>query len=269
MNRTVRLLALTAFLFPGCDSAVDCSADPDCVEPGATVLVGNQGNFTDQTGSVTVYDATADEATQNALGVTNALVQGLYLDPASDDRLFVLLNFNDSFSTGRGRVDVVDLASNTVTAQIDVDTPRSAYRDGDVLWVTNLYGDTVTPIDLTTNTAGTPVDVGTNPEGLTRAEGGLYVADNGFGLGTTVSVVDPAARTVARTLDLACDGPKTLATDAEGEVWVFCTGKTVYDEDFNVIEQTNGGVVVLDGATGAEVTRFDLPGQLGAGSILG
>jgi hypothetical protein len=112
--------------------------------------------------------------------------------------------------------------------------------------------------------------VGTNPEGLVLAAGGLFVANNGFGFSRTVSLIDPDARTVTATLDVGCDGPKTLGTDAGGEVWVFCTGKTVYDpETFEVIERTNGEAVVLDGFTGSEVARLPLDDQLGAGGILG
>ncbi len=266
-HRSLFALLLTALLLPGCDTMTECSADANCAEPGATVFVGNQGSFTDQTGSVTVYDATTGQATQDAFGIANALVQNVVLDRDENGRLFVLLNFNDSFSTGRGRIDVVDLETSAVTAQIDVHTPRSAVRDAGTLWVTNLYANTVTPIDLATNAPGAAVEVGMNPEGLTMAEAGLFVANNGFGFATTVTIVDPVARTVSQTLDVGCDGPKTLGTDPEGEVWVFCTGKTVYDDEGTVVEQTDGAVVVLDGETGAEVARIALDGQLGAGAL--
>lgn len=267
-HRLLPALAVLALLLPGCDSALDCSEDTSCVEPAATVFVGNQGNFTDQTGSITVYDATTQTTTQDGYGIGTALVQHLILDRSADERLFALLNFSDSFSTGRGRIDVVDLNTGTVTANIDVNTPRSAFRDAGTLWVTNLYAGTVTPIDLSTNMAGTPVAVGMNPEGLTIAQRGLFVANNGFGFETTVTIVDPINRTVLETLDIGCDGPKVAETDTEGEVWVFCSGKTVFDPDtFEIVEQTNGTVVVLNGSTGVEVARFDLPGQLGAGVL--
>ena len=255
MQRRISLFSLLFFfVFAACDSS-----DP-AVRVVTGIYVGNQGNFADNNGSVSVYDPATGQTNTDAIPGLGGLVQNIVLD---GDRAFVLLNFDDSFSTGHGRIDIVDLNTNQRTVQININTPRSAVLDGNTLWVTNLYANTVTPVDLTTNTAGTPIDVGSNPEGLAMASGNLFVANNGFGESTTVSVIDMATRTVSQTLDLGCDGPRNMAADGDGDVWVFCTGKTIYDEDFNVIGQTDGAAVVLNGATGSEIDRTDLDAQLG------
>lgn len=255
MQRRISLLSLLFLLVvSACDST-----DP-AVRVVTGIYVGNQGNFADNNGSVTVYDPATGQTNADAIPNLGGLVQNILID---GDRAFVLLNFDDSFSTGHGRIDIVDLNTNQRTAQIDVNTPRSAVLEGNTLWVSNLYANTVTPIDLITNTPGTPIDVGSNPEGLVMASGNLFVANNGFGESTTVSVIDMATRTVSQTLDIGCDGPRNLSADGDGDVWVFCTGKTIYDEDFNIIGQTNGAAVVLNGATGSEIDRTDLDAQLG------
>ena len=255
MQRLSSLLILLSILaFAACDSN-----DP-AVRVVTGIYVGNQGNFADNNGSVTVYDPATGQTNADAIPNLGGLVQNILID---GDRAFVLLNFDDSFSTGHGRIDIVDLNTNQRTAQININTPRSAVLDGNTLWVTNLYANTVTPVNLTNNSVGTPIDVGFNPEGLAMASGNLFVANNGFGESTNVSVIDMATRTVTQTLDIGCDGPRNMATDGDGDVWVFCTGKTIYDEDFNVIGQTNGAAVVLNGATGSEIKRTDLDAQLG------
>ena len=73
---------------------------------------------------------------------------------------------------------------------------------------------------------------------------------------------------VVQTVEVGCDGPRALLADGDGEVWVFCTGKTVYSDDFSaILEQTSGEVVVLDGRTGAVVARIALDAQLGTPSL--
>ena len=262
MQRRLSILALLSVLiFSACDTS-----DP-AVRVVSGIYVGNQGNFTENNGSVTIHDPDTGETTNNAIPNLGGLVQGILID---GDRAFVLLNFDDSFSTGRGRIDIVDLNTNQRTAQIDINTPRSAVIDGNTMWVTNLYANTVTPVDLTTNTPGTPITVGTNPEGLVISGNTLFVANNAFGFSTTVTQIDTDTRAVERTIDVGCDGPKTLTRDNEGQIWVFCVGKTVYDPvTFEVLERTNGAVVVLDGTTGNEMARMDLEDQLGSFGILG
>ena len=265
-------LLLASFLaLSACDSTPtdECPDGPDCEDGSPTILVGNQGNFTDESGSVTVIDIDTGTAEQDAFGIESALVQQIVLDSEQSDIAYVLLNYEDSFSAGRGLVAIINTATGERVADVEVNTPRDAVRVGDTLWVTNLYSNSVTPIDLTNNTAGDPVAVGTNPEGIVFAGANLFVANFGFGFSTTVSRIDPATGAVAQTIDVECDGPRSLALDSEGEVWVFCSGKTVFDFDTGeVIERTDGEVVILNGGTGAEQGRIELSTQLGT-DVLG
>lgn len=247
------LLALLVFSIAACDST-----GPD--GPAASVLyVGNAGNFSDNNGSLTRYDLATETATQDAVPNLGGLVQNLY---GEGNTLSVLLNFDDSFSTGRGRIDLVDAVTGQRTRQIDVRTPRA--QAGFVftgsgpaeVYVSNLYDNTVTPITLASGEAGTPISVGSAPEGVVSAGGRVYVANSGFGAGTSLSVL--ADGRVVDTLDGVCTGPRTLLRDADGEVWVICTGA----RDFTTGAVTAPGeVVVLDAATGAVRQRTAFPGE--------
>ena len=251
-------------------AAVGCDgADPIDVVGRAdrSLYVANQGNFSDNNGSVTRYDLDTEEVTPDAVPNLGGLVQNLYSAPGE---LYVLLNFDDSFTTGNGRVDVVDVESGARTRQLDVRTPRafgvrSATSVGPAeVYVSNLYDATVTPLNLITGATGEPVAVGAFPEGVVSVSGRTYVANAGFGSGTTLSVFDTdyAAATgdAVGTIDGLCQGPRTLLADRELEVWVVCTGT----RDFESGEVTGGAVVVLDGATGAVRQRFDSDGLLGS-----
>jgi hypothetical protein len=90
------------------------------------------------------------------------------------------------------------------------------------------------------------------------------VANFGFGDDSTITVLDTDGDHVTETKDVGCDGPRFLAVDDEDEIWVFCTGKTEYNDDFTeIVNQTNGEVVVYDATIDNEVARFPLEVQLG------
>ncbi len=258
-----RRFSVLFFLLPLAFAACD-SSDPG-VRVVSGVYVGNQGNFFDNNGSVSIYDTSTGQTNADAIPNLGGLVQNILID---GDRAFLLLNFDDSFSTGRGRIDIVDVTTNQRTAQIDINTPRSAVVEGNTLWVSNLYANTVTPVDLVSNTTGTPINVGFNPEGLAISNGNLFVANSGFGSSTTISIINLTTGAVSATLDVGCDGPRGLMADGDGEIWAFCTGQTLFDPvTFEIIGQTNGAAVVLDGATGSEMARLEMDAQHGGGAI--
>ncbi len=255
----ISLLLGLALLASACDSS-----DPLDSTQDVALFVGNQGNFGDNNGSVTRYSLEDSTATQNAVSTVNGLVQNLYAD---GNQLYVLLNFSDSFTTGQGRIDRMDAASGQVTDQYDVRTPRSiAVRTSTSVgfsdvFVTNLYDGTVTPLNVVSGQVGDPVEVGAVPEGAVTAGAGTFVANSGFGSGTTISILNPATGAVTRTLEDVCTGPRTLLLDADGDVWVVCPGST----DFNTGElSTPGEVVVLDGTTADVEDRFTFDSVIGS-----
>ena len=223
------------------------------------VYVANQGNFSDNNGSITFYDLATEQATE-VLGDFGTLVQSIVL---YDGKGYVMANTT-------GAVDVLDLATQQRVAQITtVPSPRYlTVVDGPKAYVSNLFSGTITAVHLTDGMAMGTVDVGSNPEDIAVTGARAYVANSGFGGDSTLTVIDTQTDTLLDTIDLGCDGPRHLEVDAEGEVWAFCVGNTIYNADFTqIIAQTNGAVVVLNGATGEVVTRLDLAFQVGAASL--
>ena len=244
------LLALLALTVSACDSGVVVEDTPS----DAVLYVGNAGNFSDNNGSLTRYVLADSAVTQDAVPNLGGGVQNVY---AEGSRVYVLLNFSDSFTSNRGRIDVLDAVSNTRTQQIDVNTPRALGGTSFIggfgtaeAYATNLYSNTVTSVNLIGGTVGETLDVGPNPEGAVNAGGKVYVANSGFGAGTTVSVIEFGR---VSTIEDVCAGPRTLLRDADGEVWVVCTGAS----DFSTGAVTAPGqVVVLDARSGAVRQRF-------------
>jgi len=251
-------LALFAVLASGCDTV----SNPGDDERSAGVIVVSQGNFGDANGSVSAYDPVAKHVRTAVISNTGSILQSAAL---IGDSIYLMAN------TGE-RIDVYNAETFEQTGQIvDIISPRYMIADDSTGYVTNLYeesgtftGGKVTVIDLDLNQKSREIVVGSNPEGLALAGDRLYVANFGFGEGNTVSVIDIDTEEVIDTIDVECDGPRFLSTDADLEVFVFCTGRTIFDENFEPIGETQGAVRVLDGATGAIIERFDIQGRIGS-----
>jgi YVTN family beta-propeller protein len=107
-------------------------------------------------------------------------------------------------------------------------------------YVTNTYGDSVTPIDVATNTAGSAIPAGPNPYGIAITPDGAtaYVANNAEP-GPSVTPIDLATNTA---------GPAIPVGGFATEIAVSPDDRTAY-----VVTDTNGGfptsVTPIDVAT--------------------
>lgn len=252
--KSIPLLALIVAL-SSCDSG---STEDTLVTSG--IIVANQGNFTEGSGSVTVYNPASGNASTLADNF-GSIVQSVFL---TGDSLYVMANTAN-------RVDVFNLETGNRLAQISgVVNPRYMITNGsDTGYITNLSDDpggftggSVTVIDLATHSVVDTIGVGDNPEGLLAVGPRLFVANTGFGEGSTISVIDQVNAVVVGNLNMNCHGPQFLAVDAEVEVFAACSGATLYDENFNPVEELDGEIVVFDGATFDEVERIEIDGKI-------
>lgn len=258
ISRYLFWLSILLVAVPGCDTV---DSDDGGTSSG-TVLVINLGNFGDGNGSVTVHEAGDDPSRVDQITGFGSILQSAAV---IDDNLYLMAN-------SANRVDIFEASSLEQVGQITgVISPRYMVSEGTSAYVTNFYaaadtfsGGNVTVIDLATAMVEDVIPVGNNPEGLAIVGGRLYVANHEFGAGRTLTVIDRATGTVIDTVDADCDGPRFIFADAEDDLFVFCTGQTILDEEFNVIGETDGAVRILDGATGEIIGRISVDGPIGA-----
>lgn len=251
--RLARAAGRMAFLF--LISAAGCLpvASAQLVTTG--VYVGNQGNFSDANGTVTYYEPASGNVIVDAVPNLNTLVQHITLH---GDTGYIVANTSD-------RIDMFDLNTRERTGQITaVAGPRFlAVADDGTAYVTNLFSNTVTILDLVNSTTAGTIPTGSNPEDIVFLGTHAFVANHGFGFDSTLTRIDTETNLVTTTIDLGCDGPRVLELDGQQDIWAVCTGKTVYNSDFTeIIEQTSGQVVVLNEA-GTVLERFERDAQLG------
>jgi YVTN family beta-propeller protein len=108
-------------------------------------------------------------------------------------------------------------------------------------WIERGQSGRVAVIDLRTNTVTKTIPVGRQPERLLLANGKVYVTNADE---NTVSVINPGSDVVETTIQVQ-DGPRSLAQDNEGNIWVACTGITRYASTppFAVLSSTNGALI--------------------------
>jgi peptide/nickel transport system substrate-binding protein len=120
-----------------------------------------------------------------------------------------------SASVTGNAVGVID-ADGDIVSEVDVgESPTDVAAAPDAVWVTNTTEDTVSRIDLATNTVGQTIEVGGGPAGVAVGGGAVWVAN---GLDATVSRIDPAANEEVQKITVG-NGPTGVAF-GEGAVWV-------------------------------------------------
>lgn len=249
-----RLLPFFALLMlAGCDLLHNEQDRPD---PVTGVLVLNQGNFSDGSGSITAYDPRSGNVRVSAVSNLSSILQAGVL---RDGTLFVTAN------TGN-RVDLFDATSLQRTGQIgNLGSVRYLAFSGNRMFVTRLFSNQVAVVNLDSRSIERTIEAGQNAEGVVVVGNQVVIANSNFGNGTTLTWASGDGSSPAITSDAECEGPRLMAVDRENEVWVLCTGATVYNATFTeIIRQSNGAVRVFNPATRQVVARFDLDVQLGS-----
>jgi YVTN family beta-propeller protein len=147
-------------------------------------------------------------------------------------------------NSGATRVDVVDTATNTVTATITGTGSRHLTLSRDGAFLFSATGNAVQVIDTATNTIVASVPTGNIVTAVAESNNGyLYSCNNGSG---TVSIIDRSTHTVVSTLSLFCS---SLASTPDGSsIWV----------SFNDASTVFPSIAVIDPATNTIATTFAL-----------
>lgn len=234
----VLLLAFTVSLV-GCDLLGADDEGVSVVTEG--VYVANQGSFGDGNGSVSLYDPDANEVTTEAIGGLKSIVQSISL---RNDRVYLTAN------TG-GRLDVFDADDQSPLEQVkNFSGPRYlTFTDDATAFLTDQSFSGPSAVHVLTEADAAPelatsIEVPGTPEGLTHTDGRVYATLGGFSDTSLVAAINRDDRSLSETINVGC-APRYAVADRQDEVFVLCSDTPE--------------VVVLEGSTGDELTRLDLP----------
>lgn len=216
------------------------------VVSGSRAVVLNEGNFNFGNASLSVIDS-AGNVNNEAFADANGEPLGDVLQSAArvDDELYFVLN-------NSGKIVVTDLDLNKTGEISGLTSPRYflSLPNGRA-YVSDLYSDAVSIVDLNTNQMIGEIAVNGWTERMKMVDGKVFATNWDE---SSLIVIDPSSDEITNTIDLEA-GPSGIAVDANGFLWVMCTGGLGGDDPvlFKVNPSTEEvAVVELDG----EVSGF-------------
>ena len=255
MTNSKYFLTLLALL--GVSLLVGCGDDEPDIDLNTSVLVVNEGNFGSANGSLSSYNIDSEEVVQDVYQ-TNGTTQSA---TAYNNSFFVVTNATD-------KVDVINQTTLTLDGVIEegLVTPIRFAAVGNTGFV-SCWGafdanfanpdSYVAVVDLTTNTITGTIAMGARTQYLIEQNGKIYAAVVGSDV---VKVINPADLSVNDIV--VSDGPSTMVTDGDGDIWVLCTSGNLVEIDTQADEVTGRSLSGLTTAGFNEKVAIDRSGDL-------
>ena len=183
------------------------------------------------------------------------------------------ISFDDNYAylivDNQNTITVVDRYTfekvGTITTGLK--KPRYMAIVGDKGYVTNwaegAYGadvddDFVAVVDLNTFSVTSTISLSIGVERIIADNGKLYVSHKGGnGSNNIISVIDIATNGVTEIT--VNDNPDELFIDNSGDLIVLCEGKTVYNADWSIKENTIGSILNISTSTNTVTSQLDFP----------
>ena len=238
------VLMMGAALFTACSNDDDTPEMKKVDVSNGMFVVGSGNKRANIDGNVSYIDYTAGTVTANAFQAANGKSLGKTANYIVDygSKLYIVVD-------AEATIWVCEKANLQVVKQIntidllgekDGVSPRAAVGENGNLYVT-FYGDSyiggngvVAAIDTLTFSKQATYTVGSYPDGLTLANGCIYVANSDYGNGVnpSISKINLATAKVEEMKDAAITNPMQLLTIGND---VYCLDYGTYDENWNQV----------------------------------
>ena len=207
------------------------------------LYIVNEGNFLSNNGSISYYNTDSARLENKLFQTVNQRILGDVVQSfgVADDKGFIVVNNSQ-------KVEVVDMETFVSIGTISgTDYPRYFLKiNKSKGYLTNgAFSGEVLVIDLHSLSVVDEIPVGKGPENLIRWGEKVFVANSGgWSVDHTISVIDTDADFVTDSIVVG-DNPIDLAADRNGDIWVLCKGSVVYDQDWNIIDETDSEIYII------------------------
>lgn len=218
-------------------------------KPGNTgflhgLYIVNEGNFLSNNGSISYYNQDSSKMVNKVFQSVNNMLLGDVVQSfgVADNLGFIVVNNSQ-------KVEVVDMETFlSVGTIIGTDYPRNFLKiNKSKGYLTNgAFAGKVLVIDLNSLSIIKEIPVGNGPENLVKWDNKVFIANSGgWTNDNIVSVIDQESDIVTDSIEVG-DNPIDLVADIDGNIWVLCKGKVVYDPYWNIIDETDSEIFVIN-----------------------
>jgi YVTN family beta-propeller protein len=185
---------------------------------GGGVYVVNEGNFNKGNGSLSLFSYDSLKIFNNLFTSTNNRPLGDVPNSmtVNSDKAYIIVN-------NSGKIEVINIQTLKSTGVITgLKSPRNmAVFNGNKAYVTSLYSDSLTIVDLNTNAISGYINLEGTSEAIIIAGSNAYVS-NWVG-GKTVKVISTLTNKVVNTITVGSE-PESMVIDKYNRLWVLCPG---------------------------------------------
>lgn len=250
MNRLLSLSSLALLLL----LSVGCKRNPP--EPVGFTLPAGQGAFIVNEGNFMWSNATLDYLDMERDTLYSQVYQTVHTDGLGDvfqsmslqgDTAWLVIN-------NSGKVIAVDGTTLEKYAEIEgLTSPRYALPFGDKVFVTDIYADQVSVIDVASQSVNTTLPMGGWTEKLVEVNNEIWVAVKGANY---LAVIDPVSASIVDSIQVN-GGPTFFEKDQQGRIWLMCSG------DGN----SPPALLVIDPDTKSVDKNFDFPAAIAPSNL--
>jgi len=185
--------------------------------PGKGVFIVNEGNYQAGNGSLSFYNAENGSIYNNLFTGKNKRALGDIPEYLATDGSTGYIVVNNS-----GTIEKIDMETMQSLGTItDLNSPRQMVIFGTTGYVSSLYSNNITIINLNSFTVAGQIDIGCSSEALVLSGSYLFAAN--WSGGSKVVVVDLTTNSVTKNITTGME-PESMVLDKNGKLWVLCTG---------------------------------------------
>ena len=240
-----------------------CEKDPDPVLPpgSAGYFVVNEGGFGNSNTSISFYDRTTGEMTNDVFTANNDRPLG---DQAQSLTVFEGKAYIAVQNSAKLEVIGADDFKSIKTITEGIGSPRyfigitstkgylSDWEDG--------FGGSIKVIDLDQLVVVDTIATGIGPNKMLLKDGKVYVANSGgYSYDNSISVIDTSTDAVTSTIPVG-DNPNSLQFDKDGNLWVASGGSFAYNVDGTIDEPNSTESTISKIVNGEETSRLTIDG---------